>query len=839
MNLGWALRMAWRDSRHSRRRLLLYLSATVMGVAALVSVRSFGENLLRTVEDQAKELLGADLALRSGTPFPPAAEALFAELGGEQVRQTTLTSMAFFPAAQGTRLVTVRALTGPFPFYGSLETVPAEAARSYLDGPYALVDHTLLLQFGVEVGEEVRLGEASFRIAGRLLAIPGESAAAAEFAPKVYIPAEYLPQTGLIQPGSRVRYSVYFRFPPHRDVESLVKTLEPRLRSLDLRWDTVEERKTEYRRELGNLTRFLGLIGFVAVILGGIGVASSIHLHIRLRRDTVAVLRCIGVPPGEALAVYVVQAAAMGLLGALAGVGVGLVVQRLVPAVLAGLLPFEVEVGLSLRAVLEGLAIGLFSSLLFASIPLARVRRISPLLALRADYEPAPLGRDGVVVGLGLLLLAGMAVFALTYAATWQIGLGFFGSVVVVFAALYGVARGIMALARRLPRAGWRYEWRQGLANLYRPHNQTAVVLLAVGLGTFFVATVYLAQQSLLREVSVLGSENRPNLVLFDIQPDQLEGVRGLLAESGLQVRQSVPVVTMRLQQINGQDTRALADREEPGRSRWALVREYRSTYRAALTDAETLVKGSLQPRPGGSPPVSLEAGIAEELQVDLGDRLTFDVQGVPVEVEVGSIRQVEWRNFQPNFFVVFPPGLLEDAPQFHVIVTRTESREAAAALQRRLAWDYPNVSSLDLTQVLATVDSILSRLSFVIRFMGLFSIVTGVLVMTAAIVSGRFQRLRESVLLRTLGALRAQVYRILSLEYLFLGLFSALTGLLLALVAGWALTAFLFEGDFIADPVVIGGALVLVTALTVVIGLLNSRGLLNRPPLQVLRGDE
>jgi putative ABC transport system permease protein len=831
--------MAWRDSRHSRRRLLLYLSSTVMGVAALVSVRSFGEDLLRTVEDQAKELLGADLALRSGTPFQPEAEELFKELGGDQVRQTTLTSMAFFPGPQGARLVTVRALSGPFPFYGTLETLPAEAAGAYLDGPLALVDHTLLLQFGVEVGEEVRLGDASFRIAGRLLAIPGESAAAAEFAPKIYIPAEYLPQTGLIQPGSRVRYSIYFRFPAGRDVEALVKTLEPRFKSLDLRWDTVEERKTEYRRELGNLARFLSLIGFVAVILGGIGVASSIHLHIRLRRDTVAVLRCIGVHPAEALAVYVVQAACMGLLGALAGVGVGLILQRLVPAVLAGLLPFDVEVGLSLRAAIEGLAIGLFSSLLFASIPLARVRRISPLVALRADYEAARLHRDGFVLALGFLLLAGLAVFALTYASTWQIGLGFFGGVVVVFSALYGVARGIMALARRLPRAGWRYEWRQGLANLYRPHNQTAVVLLAVGLGTFFVVTVYLTQEGLLREVSVLGSEDRPNLVLFDIQPEQLDGVKALLGEAGLPIRQSVPVVTMRLQRINDQDTRALADRDEPGRSRWALVREYRSTYRDELTDAETLIKGTLQPRPGGLPPVSLEAGIAEELQVDVGDRLTFDVQGVPLEVEVGSLREVEWRNFQPNFFVVFPPGLLEDAPQFHVIVTRTESREAVASLQRRLAWDYPNVSSIDLTQVLATVDSILSRLSFVIRFMGLFSIVTGVLVMTAAIVSGRFQRLRESVLLRTLGALRLQVYRILSLEHLFLGLFSALTGLLLALVASWAVTTFVFDGEFMPDPAVVGVALVLVTGLTVAVGVFNSRGILSRPPLQVLRGDE
>lgn len=831
--------MAWRDSRHSRRRLLLYLSSTVMGVAALVSIRSFGEDLLRTVDDQAKELLGADLALRTSRPYSAEAEQLFAGLGGDQARQTSLTSMAFFPRSQGTRLVTVRALSGSFPFYGKLETVPPEAFLSYQDRGEALVDETLMLQFGAQVGDEVRIGEAAFRIAGRLLTIPGESAAAADFSPKVYIPGSRLPETGLIQYGSRVRYSIYFRLPDGTDPEALVKDLEPQLKAMDLRADTVAERKTEYRRELGNLTRYLGLIGFVAVILGGIGVASSIHLHIRLRRDTVAVLRCIGVPPARAVAVYVVQAVAMGLVGALAGVVTGLVLQRLVPLALSGLLPFAVDSTVSLRAILEGLGIGLFSSLLFASIPLARVRKISPLVALRADYEPARLHRDGLIWLLGGLVLLGMLLFAMAYSATWLIGLGFFGGVVVVFCALYGVARAIMAIARRSLRAAWRYEWRQGLANLYRPHNQTAVLLLAVGLGTFFIATIYLTQESLLRQVTLLGSEDRPNLVLFDIQPEQLDGVHGLLTGEGLEVRQSVPVVTMRLQRIKGEDVRAIVDEERPGRSRWAMVREYRSTYRSHLNDAERVVRGEFGSAVDGLPGVSLDAGIAAELEVEVGDRLTFDVQGVPIEVAVSSIREVEWRNFQPGFFVVFPPGVLEDAPQFHVIVTRTDSREVSASLQRKLAWEYPNVSSIDLTLVLTTVDAILQRLSFVIRFMGLFSIVTGILVMTAAIVSGRFQRLRESVLLRTLGALRSQVYRILFLEHLFLGVFAATTGLVLALIAGWAVTVFVFDGDFVPDPLVIILALLLVTALTVAVGLLNSRGVLSRPPLQVLRGEE
>ncbi len=838
---AWTLRMAWRDSRHSRRRLFLYLSSIIMGVAALVSVRSVGNSLLEAVDEQAKVLLGADLSIRSRTPFDDDDESLLLEIGGNQSRQTSFSSMAYFPDQNGTRLVQVRALEGGFPYYGNLETVPPEAARSFREGPFALVDNTLMLQFQAQVGDPVKLGSYTFRIAGRLSRIPGESVAFSEFAPRIYIPFSFLDETGLIQVGSRVRYTAFIQFEPGYDTENLVEEIEPRLKELELSSDTVQERREGFQRELSNLNNFLSLVGFVALILGGIGVASSIHLYVRQRVETIAILRCIGASPLQSLGMYLVQASSMGLTGSLAGTALGLLVQRLIPAVLAGLIPLEVENSISWDAVAEGLLVGLGAALLFAAIPLLPVRRISPLLALRREYESA--GKrswDYLVLAAYMALGAALLVFSLLHAPTWMVGIGFFGALLLVFGSLFAVAKLAMTLIRRYFPSSWRYEWRQGLANLYRPHNQTIVLMLAVGLGTFFIVTLYLTQQSLLREVELVGSEGRPNLVFFDVQTDQRQGIVDLLQAKGLPIIQDVPIVTMRIKSIGGRAVEELKEDPEYGGARWALSREYRCTYRGQLDSTETVIAGNFEGSfVEGSVPVSVEEGIAERLNLSIGDQLEFDVQGVPVEARVGSIRTVAWRSFQPNFFIVFPTGILEEAPQFAVLVTRTDSASDSAMIQRDVITGYPNVSAIDLSMVVQTVESILDRLTFVIRFMALFSIVTGLVVLTGAIVSGRYQRMKESVLLRTLGASRTQIRRIFFIEYFFLGALAASTGILLSLVGSWALTRFVFESQFVLEPIVTLGVLLGVVVLTIGIGFANSRGILDQPPLAVLRTEE
>ena len=389
---------------------------------------------------------------------------------------------------------------------------------------------------------------------------------------------------------------------------------------------------------------------------------------------------------------------------------------------------------------------------------------------------------------------------------------------------------------------GWSYPWRQGLANLYRPQNQTAVLMLALGLGTFLIMTLFLAQRTLLEEVQIAGDgEQQPNIILFDIQPEQMDGVADIVADEGLPVLERVPIITMDLEAVQGQtidEIRAASDQNLS----WAHTREYRTTYRSELSDSERIVEGEFvgsidyDPWAEGRPvPVSIEADIKEDLGVALGDTLTFDVQGVSIETTVSSVREVDWRRVQTNFFLVFPEGVLEEAPQMNVLLSRG-SEEASAAVQSAVVQEYPNVSAVDLSLVLSTVDRLFSNVAFVVQVMALFSIIVGLLVLIGAVAISRYQRIEESVLLKTLGAARGTVMKIMTIEYLFLGLFAALTGLVLAVAANWGLSYFVFDGPFVWAPGALIAALVIVSVLTVVTGWLNSRDIYDRPPLAVLR---
>jgi putative ABC transport system permease protein len=383
------------------------------------------------------------------------------------------------------------------------------------------------------------------------------------------------------------------------------------------------------------------------------------------------------------------------------------------------------------------------------------------------------------------------------------------------------------------------------LANLYRPQNQTTVLMLALGLGTFLIVTLFLTQRTLLEQIRVTGGDGRPNLVLFDVQSDQVDGVKDLVESEGLPLMANEPIVTIRLHAVQG---RTVADirRDSTARSTWAHEREYRVTYRDHLTESETLVAGEfvgqVQSNPfrtGEAVPISIEQEIAyEELNVGIGDTLTFDVQGRKLDAYVSSIRSVDWQRIGTNYFVVFPEGVLEAAPRMNVLLSRTSNEEQSARVQRRLVQEYPNVSAIDLSLVLSTVKDLFGRLSYVIRFMAAFSILTGLIVLAGAVVVSRYQRAEESVLLKTLGASRKTVLQIMTVEYLFLGVFAAITGILLALIAAWSLSYFVFEGPFVVAPWALLGTFVVVVLLTIGIGLFNSRGLYDRPPMEVLRAE-
>lgn len=840
-NLNWLLKMAWRDSRRNRSRLLLFISSIVLGIAALVAIYSLGDNLRSNIDDQAASLLGADLEVSGNKALTGKDKAFIDSLGIKRSEERSFASMILFPKNGGNRLAQVKALQGDFPYYGELETVPAAAGKAFRLKKEALVDQTLMLQYEAKVGDSIKVGEVTFAIAGILKKAPGQTGFTSSVAPSVYIPMQYLTQTGLMQKGSRIAYRNYINFSKETDVTKLIEQIKPRIEAANLDYKTVQTQKEDTGRSFQDLTRFLALVGFVALLLGCIGVASAIHIYIREKLNSIAILRCLGVRGSQAFLIYLIQIAGIGLIGSILGALLGTGIQQFLPYVIKDFLPFELTTGISWSAVGQGIGIGLIISILFALPPLVGIRKISPLNVLRGSLEPSKLEKDPVTWAIYVVII--LFVFGFSMLQTKRVieAVTFTGGILAAFLILTAMANLLMWLVRRFFPTSWSYLWRQGLANLYRPNNQTIILIVAIGLGTNFICTLFFTQNILLKRVQLSSSGNKPNIVLFDIQTSQKEGVLAIAKQRGLTVNQMVPIVNMRLEEVNGLNaTDALKDTTNGDAAR-IFGREYRVTFRDTLTSSEKITAGKWQgtyTNTSAGIPISLEKGFAERNKIELGDTMTFNVQGSIMTTVVGSLRDVNWGEVQTNFLVVFPKGVLEDAPQFHVMMTHVPSPQVSAQFQQALVQSYPNVSIIDLALVLRVIDDLFEKIGFVIRFMAGFSILTGLIVLISSVLISKYQRLQESVLLRTLGASRRQIFAITSLEYMFLGSLAAATGILIAFISSWALAKFSFETEFTPELLPVVLLFAFVSMLTVFIGLINSRGLLSRPPLEVLRQD-
>jgi putative ABC transport system permease protein len=843
--------------------------AVTAGVAALVAINSFTQNLRVSVAEQARALLGADLSFRSGRAFPPRVEALLDSLiapdsgagrlarSGRRALQVSFVAMAYVPRTTGVRLVQARAVAGGYPFYGEIVTQPAGRWRALERQNGVLVDPVLLTALHAELGDTLALGNGRFPILGTVLNVPGDIGVFSAFGARVFLPARSLPATGLLQFGSRADYEAFVQLPPGRDAAGIAKQYRSALRELRIGIRTVEEDREDLSEALSRLGNYLGLVALIALLLGGLGVASAVNVFIKRKLDTIAVLRCLGATSREVFAVYLLQALAMGGIGSAIGALAGVALQQLLPLLFTGLLPVDVRVVPSPGSILLGTGLGLWVAGMFAALPLLGIRRVSPLLVLRRDVDPAA-GRDRLA-RLALLPLA-LSVVALAVIQVGSVrdGIAFAVAIGVALFGLWLAARALIGGVRRWFPSRWPYLWRQGLANLYRPANQTVTVVLALGFGAFVLTTLFLAQNNLLREFRPGGLHTRPNLMLYDIQPAQQAGVAALIRENGLGSTPAVPIVTMRIKAIRGVPVSKLlppsdsttdsaaAPRQRERRPRprgapspWAIRREYRSTYRDTLSDTEKVVAGKWWGRePAGDSPalVSLEEELAGELGVKLGDEIVWDVQGTDVPTRVGGLRAVEWRRFEPNFFVVFQPGVLERMPQMLVMLARADSVARRGTVQRQIAERFPNVTILDLSQIQQALEGILDRGALIVRFLAFFSLVTGAIVLVGSVSASRLQRIREAVLLKTLGATRRQVLHILVAEYTALGVLAAFASVALASGAGWALTKWVFETEFYLPALQLLSLTVLLIGLTLGVGLWNSAEILKRAPLAVLR---
>lgn len=925
MTTAAILRMAWRESRTARRRLALYMSSIAFGVAALVAIDSFAGNVTRSIRDQSRTLLGGDIALQARATFPAVVDTLLDSLsaaGIPNARITTFASMALAEPSGGTRLVQVRAVSPGYPYYGAIETVPADGWKRVHDTTVVFVDPSLLIALDASVGDSLRLGTRMFEIGGTLGNVPGDAGITAVIGPRVYVSDKWIPSTGLLKFGSRAEYDAVLRLPATLAAKAQAATfarsvrrrVDPRAAALQeaaeargardggrgggeededttrrapadnaapvsvsalntaadttadsttraagltsqaprtrVRVRTVADTERDFTEAVVRLADFLSIIGLIALLLGGIGVASGVNAFVSAKIDTVAVLRCLGATSRQVLSLYVLQSTAMGFVGAVAGVLLGVGVQFLLPRVVADFLPIDVTIALEPRPLLVGLGTGVWVALVFALRPLLALRRVSPLQAIRRDADPTSLPRewrDPARLIVDGLLVGSLVSIIVARIGEWKEGLGISAAITVAVAVLWVAATLLIAVARRSARPSWPFTLRQGIANLHRPANQTRAVTLALGFGAFLLSTVYLVQANLLGRVQATADNSNGNLIFFDVQDDQAGPLDSLLRVRQLPVVQRTPIVTMRIDAVNGRSVTALMADTSVRRAGWALRREYRSTYRDSIVGSETLVSGSWfadsatrakarAANPDAPYPVSFEKDLAADLDIHLGDTVTWNVQGVPVRTIVVNTRTVNWARFEANFFVVFAPEAIRRAPQQFVIVADVPPGSAMAAIQRDVVRGFPNISSLDLTLVRQTVGSIVNRVVLAIRFLGLFSLAMGIPVLFSAVAATRRARMREGVLLRTLGASRAQVAKVLLSEYGALGALGALTGMVLAFGGAWGLTRFVFKDPF--DPAV-GPTLVIsagMLALTMGIGFLTSRDVYKATPMQAIR---
>ncbi len=835
-NTTWLFKMAWRDAKASRVRLLLFMASIILGIAAVVSIQLFSTNLKDNIQRQSKSLMGADYIIDARQIPTERAKAIIDSLQPD-ASEVNFVSMIAFPKNGGAKLVRVRGLDGDFPFYGTIDTQPSLAATTYQDLGGALVDATLLLQFDIQPGDSIKVGELTLPIIGALKAIPGSTAISTSVAPPIVIPYRFIEDTELLQFGSRKEYQYFYKASDTLNLDRFEEKIGPMLDAENADLDTHTATSRRLGRRYDNVGKFLNLAAFIALLLGCIGIASSVHIYIKEKLKAIAVLKCLGASRRQSFLIFLIQISGIGIIGGLIGSMIGVGLQELFPYILKDFLPFTVEITISAQPIFIGVFLGLFMSVLFALLPLLRTWYVSPLEVLRIN-EQAVQEPKKVRFAVFAAILVFLFLFSFWLLKDAAFALGFVTATLITFSILAGIALLCIKGIRKFFPKRWGFTARQSLLNLFRPNNQTVVLVVAIGLGTFLISTLYFTKDILLSKTEVGQTAENANMIILDVQSQQRDAVQQSIESKDLPILDNIPLVTMRMHRIKDQlvnDLRQDTTRQVRG---WILNHEFRTTYRDELIASEELLEGEWTPelKTGDPVVISISDNLAADAKVVIGDVIIFNVQGVLMETTVGSIRKVDWGKLQLNFSIVFPKGVLEQAPQFNVFTTAVPDEVSSANLQRDLVAKFPNVSIIDLRQVYTIIEDILDKVAWIINFMAFFSIVTGIIVLIGSVRTSKYQRIKESVLLRTLGAKNTQILKISAFEYVFLGLLGSLVGILLALVSSLCLALFVFKEPFVPSLIPFLVFLPGITLLVLGIGLSNIQTVLRSSPLEVLR---
>lgn len=845
----FTLRMVWRELRASWLRLVFFFLCVALGVGAIAALRSVIQNVRHVLVSEARVITGADVVISTSRPWVPAVrERLDAVLAAAPIRQRVevaeLATMVRPADAQKAtaRMAELQAVEPGFPLYGALTLEGGRAFdHALLRGRGVLVRPELLVQLDMKVGDHLRIGEQSFEIRGVIAREPGRRAGMFSLGPRVLIDRADLEQTGLLAFGARARFAILLSV-DDAGLTPLVEQVREGFRADFVGARSYRSTEDRVGEDLGVAENYLSLIGFVMVVLGGIGVWSVTRVFVGQRIRSIAVMKCLGATSGQILAIYATQVATLGLVGSVVGLALSWLALRFVPTGLFGL--EGLRVGLTAGAAVQALCVGVLVSMLFALVPLLEVRRVRPLWLLRDESARTSLGgrlpRVDVlqwsVAAAVTLALAGVASWQ---AASWRAGLIVSLGLVVVTLVLAVVATLVVWLVRPLRHARV-FALRHAVLSLGRPGNQTRVILLAVGLGAFFILGVRLVQGSLLGEFSLELQKGAPDMFLLDVQRDQVQDVerilRGAVGEAPIRM---LPVLRARVTSVRGQDDDASS--ADSVQSRQGLGREFVITYRDHLEVNETLLEGEFWPEAAATmPQVSIEEALQRSAGLKLGDIVRFDILGRVVEAQVTSVRNVEWNDVRAGgFMFVFRPGPLEQAPHGYMgIVRGPDAPTDRARLQRDLVIAHPNVSAIDVREVVQAVQGVLANITLAITVVGALALVSGILIVVGSVAMTRYQRLYESAILKTLGAPPRTITAMVAAEYLGLGALGGLVGALGAVVLNWSVSRYLLDITWQPSSGTVAAGVVITSVLVGVVGVLASLDVVRKRPLGVLRAE-
>ncbi|MEW6211494.1 MAG: FtsX-like permease family protein [Acidobacteriota bacterium] len=852
--MKFILQMARRDLRASWKRLLFFFICIAIGVCSIVALRSMTQNVNRAIAGEARSLLTADVQVDSNRPWSDETIAIVDRVAQSPLAaariETIESSTMLRPASEdkeGALMIELKGIDEGFPLYGDFFLSTGERFDySLLANGGAVVQAALLDRLNLAVGDAVKIGLKVFQIRAVFKEEPG-GAGGFRLGPRVFIERAALEGAGLTGFGSRARRK--FLFSAHEGgMPALVARLKTDLKNQLVNVRSYKDAQENLSDQISRAEDYLSLTGLIILVLGGLGISNVTRVFIDQKKKSIAVLKCLGGTGRKITSAYLAQILTLGLAGSALGVVMAKGVMKLVSHYFADRLPQNLDYGLDLRAVLQGLGVGLLICILFSALPLLRIRRIKPNALLR-DEDDEPRKRfDLLRWATAVVVLAGLVFVVSWQAGSLRVGGLFLLGLAATAGALQLAAMLLIWIVKRMKNIT-SFPLRQAINSLHRPGNQTRVIVTVVGLGVFLIVATRSIQTNLLYEFDFGRQSQFPNLFLIDVQKDQRQGVEELVARETGQRINLIPTVRMRMVEINGREFDF--EQTEMRRERGRLGREYVVTYRPRLEENESIVAGEFwNDEPSEEPEVSIEEGMRGLASVThnsetrtnqgglgVGSTITFDVQGRRITARVTSIRHVEWRSSRTGFMVLFRPGSLEDAPTMMVgaIDGPTEEGERAR-FQRALLDVFPNVSVIDVTDIIKNVKRIIGNVTLAVSFVGLFVFLSGALILVGSIAMTKFQRIYEAAVLKTLGAKKKVLLMILIAEYGLLGAVAGVIGSAAAMGLSFGASRYVFDINWNATPEINLAGIAATIALVILVGSISTFDVLTRKPLGILR---